>query len=360
MRSPVAFALAASALAALAFAPDALAQSVYIDLGPTGVHGAPSTPLAAAAGISGAWNELDTGTISAGPFPFQTGNLVDIAGATSNVRLIFFDLGTGFEGFSYDDPNTSGGDDALLDDLGYFNGGAIVAIRGLAPGNYELYTYASVPDGQAHSTRVTVPSSSDPAQDVTGGFASGYQLGATHALHRITAAAGVDVTVRFDVVNGFMSLNGFQILAEGATGELGTTYCSPAALNSAGLTGVIGANGSRRVADNDVTLRASDLPPSTFGYFLTSRTQGFSMPVNSIGSLCLSGSIGRYRGAGQILNTGTTGAFSLQIDLTQTPTPLGLVTIAPGETWHYQCWFRDSILFIPTSNFTDGRSIIFQ
>ena len=356
MRSSAAFALAALFASGLA-----RAQSVYVDLGPAGVHGAPMAPFAAAAGIAGVWNEIDTASIAAGPFPVSVPNLVDLTGAPTQVRVFFFDLGTGFEGFSYDDAATSGGDDALLDDLGYFNGGALLALRGLAPGNYELFTYASVPDRQDHVTRVSMSSSPDPAQDVTGGFPGSYVQGVTHARHRFTAVAGVDVTFRLDVVRGFMCLNGFQVLAEGATGPLGTRYCTPAQLNSFGIAAEISALGSRSVAANDVSLRAASLPPNTFGYFLTSRDRGFVLsPGGSQGNLCLGGGIGRYRGAGQVQNSGAAGAFTLAIDLTRTPTPSGLVAIAPGETWHFQCWYRDSLLGFPSSNFTDGLTVVFQ
>jgi hypothetical protein len=144
-------------------------------------------------------------------------------------------------------------------------------------------------------------------------------------------------------------------------GPLGTNYCSPAVPNSTGSSGEISATGSRLVIDNDVTLTADLLPNNAFGYFLTSQTQGLvQQPGGSSGNLCLGGSIGRYVGAGQILNTGTVGMFSLVLDLTQTPQPTGFVAIAAGETWHFQCWHRDAIGGVATSNFTDGYSILFQ
>jgi hypothetical protein len=71
------------------------------------------------------------------------------------------------------------------------------------------------------------------------------------------------------------------------------------------------------------------------------------------------GSIGRYVGPGQVQNTGATGGFSLQLDLTQTPTPTGFVVVAAGETWHFQTWHRDAVGGVATSNFTDAVSITF-
>jgi hypothetical protein len=145
------------------------------------------------------------------------------------------------------------------------------------------------------------------------------------------------------------------------SGGLGTVYCAPAVPNATGVPGELAAQGTALVASNDVTLEASALPTNTFGYFLTSMSQGsLPNPGGSQGTLCLSGSIGRYVGPGQIKNSGAAGEFSLALNLTQTPTPSGLVSIAGGQTWHFQVWYRDSFGGAPTSNFTSAVSINFQ
>ena len=69
------------------------------------------------------------------------------------------------------------------------------------------------------------------------------------------------------------------------------------------------------------------------------------------------GSIGRYNA--NILNSGTIGEVSLALDLANTPTPIGNVAIMVGETWNFQCWYRD-LNPQATSNFSDGLSITFQ
>ena len=141
---------------------------------------------------------------------------------------------------------------------------------------------------------------------------------------------------------------------------IGTAYCAPAN-NSTGVAGALSATGFTNVATNDVTLQVEDLPNNSFGFFLTSRTQGFVMgPGNSAGNLCLGGSIGRYVGAGQIQNSGATGSFALQINLNQMPQPAGFVSAVAGETWNFQCWYRDVLSGVPTSNFTQGLSIAFN
>lgn len=147
-----------------------------------------------------------------------------------------------------------------------------------------------------------------------------------------------------------------------AAGPLGTNYCGPAVPNSTGLSAAISAEGDSSAATNNVTLSASGLPFNQFGIFINSTTSGFiANPGGSLGNLCVTGSIGRYNGAGQLQNSGTTGTFSLALDLTQTPTPIGNVAIAAGETWFFQTWYRDFITGQgPTSNFSDGIEIAFD
>ncbi len=150
-------------------------------------------------------------------------------------------------------------------------------------------------------------------------------------------------------------------LSAGITGTcpVGTPYCM-AATNSTGGMSAISAVGSQTAADNDITLTASNLPANSFGFFITSLTQGFvANPNGSAGNLCVLGAIGRYVGPGQIQISNNAGSFSLALDLTQTPTPTGLVSIMSQETWNFQAWHRDSGPSGPTSNFTNGVSIGF-
>jgi len=137
--------------------------------------------------------------------------------------------------------------------------------------------------------------------------------------------------------------------------SLGTSYCGPAAVNSAGLSAVISATGSAMVADNDVTLIAEQLPPGQFGYFLAGQAQGFFNPPGSQGNICLSGNIARYNQVANIIQ-GPTG--SIQIDLTAIPVNLP-TAVMPGDTWNFQCWYRDNNPGA-TSNFTDAVSVTFH
>jgi hypothetical protein len=149
-----------------------------------------------------------------------------------------------------------------------------------------------------------------------------------------------------------------ELWIEAASG-LGVNYCT-ANPNSTGASASMSAAGSAAVVDNDVVLTASSLPLNAFGFFITSLTQGFvANPGGSSGNLCLGGSIGRYVGPGQIQNSGTTGAISVTLDLTQHPTPAGFVAVQPGQTWHFTAWHRDAVGGAATSNFADGLSIAF-
>lgn len=139
---------------------------------------------------------------------------------------------------------------------------------------------------------------------------------------------------------------------------VGNSYCGPAVVNSSGNPGTIRAMGSAAVANNDLMLVASDLPLSQFGFFLNSMTQGLiNHPGGSQGNLCIVGSLGRYNA--QIFNSGASGTGSITLDLSQTPTPTGPVSIMIGDTWNFQCWYRD-LNPTPVSNFTDAVSVLFN
>jgi len=149
--------------------------------------------------------------------------------------------------------------------------------------------------------------------------------------------------------------NALEFAATGGT--IGTSYCT-AASNSSGQAASILINGSARVVDNDLELRAIGLPLGTNGYFLCSQTQGFvSQPGGSQGNLCLGGGIGRF--LQQVQNSGASGSIAIQADLLALPTSMGPVAAQVGQTWSFQAWFRDANPQ-STSNFSRGASILLQ
>jgi hypothetical protein len=136
---------------------------------------------------------------------------------------------------------------------------------------------------------------------------------------------------------------------------IGTRYCGPAVVNSSGYPGQIAASGSEVVSDDELTLKAFQLPTDQFGYFLASRNQGFvTNPGGSQGNLCLGQPLGRF--AALIQSSGPAGMMSISVDLTNIPL---LGPVAVGETWNFQCWFRD-VNPTSTSNFTDAVAVLFQ
>ena len=149
----------------------------------------------------------------------------------------------------------------------------------------------------------------------------------------------------------------FVSVIDDENGGFGMNYCM-AAVNSSGMAASMSASGSLLIADNDLTLMANDLPINQFGFFIVSGTQDFIMnPNGSDGNLCLGGAIGRFSGPGEIFSSGSTGSFSLGVDLTRIPTPTGTVATTPNTTWNFQAWVRDAG---GTSNFTDGIEITFE
>jgi len=143
----------------------------------------------------------------------------------------------------------------------------------------------------------------------------------------------------------------------GPGGGLGVTYCTPAVINSSGNPATIEVTGSDVVSDNDINLAAADMPLNKFGYFITSQTQGLVMqPGSSQGNLCVLGNIGRFRS--QIQNSGATGTFDIDIDLTSMPTNPNQAVFV-GQTWNFQTWFRDNNPG-STSNFSNAVAVTFQ
>lgn len=131
-------------------------------------------------------------------------------------------------------------------------------------------------------------------------------------------------------------------------------YCSPNLANSTGVPGTLDAEGSDAIANDDLTLIASDLPPNEFGYFLASLDRGFvSKPGGSEGNLCLAGDIARF--TAHVGNTGANGVLSAQPSLVGFPTnpPQDVST---GQSWNFQTWHRDG----NASNFTDAVTILFR
>lgn len=138
---------------------------------------------------------------------------------------------------------------------------------------------------------------------------------------------------------------------------VGQVYCA-ANPSSTGAPAEIEGQGSSRLLDNDLDIVAYTLPLFANGYFVVSSQQGFvASPGGSQGNLCLGGALGRY--IAQAGSSGATGVLSVAVDVTSVPQPNGTVAIQPGETWSFQCWYRDANPG-STSNFSPGYAVTFQ
>ncbi len=139
-----------------------------------------------------------------------------------------------------------------------------------------------------------------------------------------------------------------------------SNHCGAAVPNSSGSSAAISMSGSLAVSDNSFSLHASGLPANQIGYFLSSPGHDFvAHPGGSDGNLCIGGGavIGRHLDSTQ--NFGPSGTLDFTLNLNNIPSALGPVTKQPGETWYFQCWFRDTNPGF-TSNFTNGLSVQFQ
>ncbi|MCP3915437.1 MAG: hypothetical protein GY711_07775 [bacterium] len=166
-------------------------------------------------------------------------------------------------------------------------------------------------------------------------------FGGDVAINGVEALVGADLDDDFGNAAG--SAYPFELDA------VGTSFCGPAVPNSTGLSATIQVYGSPLIAEDELTLSARGLPPGEFGYFLVGRTPGLFQPPGSSGFICLNGNIGRYNPVAAIVDG--PGGF-LEVDLAAIPVnpPVPAMT---GDTWHFQCWFRDA----GTSHFTDAAIV---
>ncbi|MCP3914897.1 MAG: hypothetical protein GY711_04960 [bacterium] len=135
------------------------------------------------------------------------------------------------------------------------------------------------------------------------------------------------------------------------TGPTGHRTCV-ANPNSSGSAASIDAFGCEPLITGTLELGARLLPQNEFGYFLMSSTQAF-LPLfgGSDGNLCLGLPLQRF--AQDILSSGEGGDVYFPLDLGALP---GQTTLAPGETWTFQYWYRDGA----GSNTTDAVAVTFE
>ena len=128
--------------------------------------------------------------------------------------------------------------------------------------------------------------------------------------------------------------------------------------NSTGQVATISSAGSNSVFLNDLVLIASGMPPNQFALFIASDSQTLIPNVGGgQGNLCVGPNVGRY--LAQFGSTGFFGTADLVVDTSAIITASGPVAALPGDTYNFQCWFRDANPGA-TSNLTRGFSVTFQ
>lgn len=338
----------------LLVAADANAQRFNIDV--SSASGTPASSYGAASAQAGVWNSISPSV------PLAATPLVDLNGAATGVTMEIATGPLGYNGlgaYNWNNPNTTGDDQALLDDIidvgGGFssvNSGLQVTVKGLAAGTYDIYTYAFGPDnylpgngGFAWQTLVTVPGATT-GQQTCGvlDWGGAYVETETYVRHTVTVAAGsdLDVLLEADIVSlGFGAFNGMQIVEAAVDGTAycfgdGTgAFCPCAAfggagggcLNTAGTGAVLAGSGAATVSADTLVLTVTGGVPNKPGLFFQGNNQ-IATPIGD-GIICATGSVVRYDvqffdGTGTVSNTG----FG--------------VNATPGSTKNYQFWYRDT------------------
>jgi hypothetical protein len=139
-----------------------------------------------------------------------------------------------------------------------------------------------------------------------------------------------------------------SVLDQGA--QIGTSYCTALA-NSTGAAATISASGSTAVAQNDLQLQSSGLPPSAFGLFIYGPSQ-IQTPFGD-GFRCVGGQLRRLQAS---TPASPAGVATLQVDLNSAAAS----AIVAGSTLNFQYWYRDAIGGPSGFNTTNAVAVSFQ
>lgn len=303
------------------------------------------------------------------PSPDQT---VSVSGlpAGGGCWTVDIDLSNGQEFCMQADGDSVWDDDDTLDSFGWsfrYTGAATPAAGFLLTGNPGIACPAGQPNCAVDTYFQTGSCPGESTgyltqdfwfiEDVAGITAGCYWFGG------YSNAAGT-CSGRFNPMASFH----MELVAD--VGECSSCLCQPSYClsnpTSTGANVALELFGSDVATIDELRLRATGVPANSFGYFITSTDAGFvATPPGSEGNLCLSGAIGRFVAPGQIKNSGPVGLIELDTlmgewSLQAIPSPTGPYAAAAGVTSHFQLWFRDTILGVPTSNFSDGAAVTWR
>jgi hypothetical protein len=112
------------------------------------------------------------------------------------------------------------------------------------------------------------------------------------------------------------------------------------------------------VSSGRILLATEGLPPGQPALLIASQAWSFLPPVpGTMGYQCVIGNLAVFRDSVSFADN--TGRVMHDVDLTAMPTRPTSTSVQPGETWHFQAWYRDN-LGGSTTNFSLPTRIDFQ
>ena len=339
-------ALLLAPILATGFSVPARSQSFNVDFEPTGSpFGQPPATYGAAAQSPGYWNGVGNDV---------TGGLVALDGSPTGVALATTaQPANAF--FTWDYANTSGADEALLDDFHRSDDYQISWIfSGLAAGDYDVYTIL-VQHGNGLWVEVSVPGSSDGTQHVGGVWNGAYAPGLNYAKHHVSVAGGT-ISIDLQVIGlpDYAYISGLQLVKDGEVlvgipqcfgdgsgaacpcGNSGTT--AHGCQNSAGTGGAL-LTASGTTSPDTVVLHSSGELPSSLSIFLQGNAT-IAPTVYGDGLRCTGGILKRlYKGSasGGAISRPGMGDPSITARSAALGDPIPM-----GERRYYQVYFRDA------------------
>ncbi len=165
----------------------------------------------------------------------------------------------------------------------------------------------------------------------------------------------------------------FLIPATRAQAQM-STFCAAQPNSSGNTTILAGSMGSG--VGSGLHLEITDGVPGEFGYILIGSEVTPPVAVSS-GLLCLGNSptarlsrfnhpfngwssIGQFDASGVFQNLSGTSLSGSGYDVPGTIPPSIPTVILTGDTWHFQCWHRDSTFAAGASNLSNGLSVTFS
>lgn len=156
----------------------------------------------------------------------------------------------------------------------------------------------------------------------------------------------------------------FQVSSPGGTSNTATitiqwigdpcpapqSYCT-ANINSTGFPAQISSFGNQSYGANDLGLYANNCPPNKTGIMLYSK--GPAQVPLADGFRCVANPISRLG----VVTTDAFGELAYDLNFATAPFDAGVNALHPGDTAHFQLWYRDPGFGAFGTNLTDARAV---